>query len=64
MTEVWIMCIDWICFPCHYLIQAADEVLPIEGADMKSGSEGLRNMNYGQENYDGMTILFLHSNGR
>ena len=56
-------------FPCHYLIQAAEEEMiheakPIGSSDMKSGSEVLRNMNYGQENYDGMTILFLHSNGR
>ena len=41
-----------------------NEVKAIRSSDMKSGSEVLRNMNYGQENYDGMTILFLHSNGR
>ena len=40
------------------------EVKPIGNADMKSGSEVLRNMNYVQENYDGMTILFLHPNVR
>ena len=44
--------------------ETINEVNPIEGADMESGSEGLRNMNYGQENYDGITILFLHSNVR
>ena len=37
---------------------------PIGSSDMKSGSEVLRNMNYGQENYDGMVILFLHSDVR
>ena len=40
------------------------EVKPIGSSDMKSGSEGLRNMNYGQENDDGMTILFFHSDVR
>ena len=44
------------------MIQAAEEEAinkekPIGGADMKSGSEGLRNMNYRQENYDGMTFF-------
>ena len=49
------------------LFQAAEEetineVKPVGSSDMKSGSEVLQNMNYEQENYDGMTILFLHSN--
>ena len=65
----WIMCINWIYFFCHYLIQAAEEktineVKPIGNPDKESGSEELRNMNCGQENYDGMTIIFLHLNVR
>ena len=52
-------------FLFHYLIQAAEEETINEvKPDMNSGSEVSQNMNYGQENYDGMTILFLHSNGR
>ena len=39
--------------------ETINEVKPIGSVDMKSG------MNYGQEeNYDGMTILFLHSDVR
>ena len=37
---------------------------PIEGAEMKSGCEVLRNKNDGQGNYDGMTVSFWHSNAR
>ena len=33
-------------------------------AEMKSGSEVLRNENDGQGNYDGMTVSFWHSNAR
>ena len=45
-------------------MQAAEEktiieVKPTESADVKSGSEVLRDMIYGQENDDGMTILFF-----
>ena len=35
-----------------------NEVNPIGNADMISGSEVLWNLNYGQKNYNGMTILF------
>ena len=63
VIEIWIMCINWIYFVCRYLFQAAEEetnneIKPIGGADMKSGSEALRNKNDGQGNYDGMTISF------
>ena len=47
------------------LFQAAeeemiDETKPFWSAEMKSGSEVLRNMNDGQGKYDGMTVLFWH----
>ena len=41
-----------------------DEVKPIEGSDVKCDSEGFQNRNYGQENYDGMTIFVFYSNDR
>ena len=40
------------------------EIKPIGNADLKSGSELLRNENDGQGNYDGMTVSFWHSNAR
>ena len=44
--------------------EAIEETKPFWSAVMNSGFKVLRNMNYGQENNYGMTILFLHSNVR
>ena len=38
--------------------EVIEEMKPIGSAEMKIGSEVLRNMNNGQENYDGITISF------
>ena len=38
--------------------EAIEEIKPFWSAEMKSGSEVLRNRNDGQGNYDGMNISF------
>ena len=69
MIEDWIICISLLYIVYHYVFQAAEEEVieemkPIGSAEMKIGSEVLRNMNNGQENYDGITISFWQSNAR
>ena len=44
--------------------ETINEMNNFSSAEMKSGSEVLRNENDGQGNYDGMTVLFWHSNAR
>ena len=51
------------------LFQAAEEetihkIKHFRSAEMKNGSEVLRNKNDGQGNCDGMTVSFWHSNVR
>ena len=41
-----------------------NEINHFSSAEMKSGSEVLRNENDGQGNYDGMAVLFWHSIAR